>query len=103
MWTPTGRRLAQEWAPQTERFLRSLLDHMQQVGMPEVTVEEVEFEGLDLLVVAPASCSCGRALSRRVWQVPGLKCSEIHLSHDCSGCGESHEVRFCRPRLQSAT
>jgi putative nucleotidyltransferase with HDIG domain len=101
MMTETGRRWAARRAPETERFLRSLLDQMHEDGLAEVTVEEVEFDGLLLIVAASAACACGGALDRKIWQVPGLKCSEIHLSHTCGACGERHEVKFCRPRLQS--
>lgn len=102
MRTAAGRRLAEALAPQTEAFFVSLLEHMRRVGLAEVTLEEVDFDGLALVVAAPAACPCGGSLTRRLFQVPGLKCSEVHLAHDCAACGAQREVKFCRPRLASA-
>lgn len=100
MMTEEGRRWAGERAPETERFLRSLLEQLEQIGSTRISIEELEFDGLQLVVAAPSACSCGGSLGREIWQVPGLKCSEIHLAHTCQACGERIEVKFCRPRMQ---
>ncbi len=99
MHTKTGRDWARRRAPQTETFLGSLLDQLRDDKLADFVVEDVEFEGLTLVVAAPRECSCGSPLSRNIWQTAGLKCSEIHLAHRCDTCGEQHEIRFCRPRL----
>lgn len=99
MRTATGREWAARRAPQTEDFLRSLLDQLREDDLADFVVEDVEFEGLTLVVAAPRACSCGACLSRDIWQVAGITCSEIHLAHSCGACGARHEIRFCRPRL----
>ncbi|MBN2385285.1 HD domain-containing protein [bacterium] len=97
--TKTGRALAQSYAPYTTRFIHDLLDFLRTHHLSDFKVDEVEFEGLVLDVVAPLNCSCGGRINRRIWNVPGMKCSEIHLEHSCSQCAQTHEIRFCRPRL----
>jgi HD superfamily phosphodiesterase len=99
--TETGREMASRRAPETRRALVGLLDQLRDDGLHDFVVEEVEHDGLILDVVAPSACECGGALGRRVWEVPGIKCSEIHLEHACARCGEAREIRFCRPRLLS--
>jgi hypothetical protein len=99
MFTKTGRNLADERAPQTIRFMLDLLNALRVDGLYEFRVEEMTFNGLTLDVVAPAACECGGALERTVWEVSGIKCSEIHLKHGCQTCGKSQELRFCRPRM----
>ena len=97
--TETGRQLAGKRAPETIAFLRQFLDALREDGLYDFRVEEVVFDNLTLDVVAPSACDCGNALSRRIWEIPGIKCSEIHLEHACQSCGSRHELRFCRPRL----
>ena len=97
--TKTGRELAAKRAPETVTFLRRFLDTLREDGLYDFRVDEVIFDNLALDVVAPASCDCGGKLSRRIWEIPGIKCSEIHLEHACPSCGSRHELRFCRPRL----
>jgi uncharacterized protein len=99
MHTTTGRKWAQRRAWQSEQLLMALLEQLQEVGIAETTIEEVELEGLQLVVAAPVACSCGGDLDRELWQEPGLKCTEVHLAHTCRSCGNRHQVRFCRPRL----
>jgi len=97
--TPFGRELAGRRAPATVRFLHDLLETLRQDGLYDFRIEEVEFNGLILDVVEPLACECGGELKRRIWKVPGIKCSEIHMSHSCAECEASNEIRFCRPRL----
>ncbi len=99
--TPTGREIARRRAPQTVRFLLDLLEALRQDGLYDFRVEQVIFDDLILDVVAMAACRCGAPTKRRIWQVPGIKCSEIHLEHACADCGWRQEIRFCRPRLMS--
>jgi molybdate transport repressor ModE-like protein len=99
MLTATGREWARRRAPQTEKFLRSLLDQLREEGLADPVVEEVEFDGLTLDIVSPRACRCGGEVVRDIWQVAGLKCSEIHVAHTCRECADRHEIRFCRPRL----
>jgi hypothetical protein len=97
--TVTGRELASRRAPETRRVLVDLLEQLRDDGLFDFRIEEVEHDGLILDVVSPRTCECGGDLTRRIWQVPGIKCSEIHLEHSCTSCEASHEIRFCRPRL----
>ena len=97
--TATGRELAARRALETTRLLTDLLEQLREDGLHDFRIEVVEFEGLELEVVAPAACECGSDLARRIWEVPGIKCSEIHLEHACRSCESKHEIRFCRPRL----
>ncbi|MCP4599939.1 MAG: HD domain-containing protein [Proteobacteria bacterium] len=97
--TDLGREIACERAPETISFLRRFLDTLRLDGLYDFQVEEVLFDDLVLDVVAPSSCECGGKLKRRIWEIPGIKCSEIHLEHSCSECNEHQELRFCRPRL----
>ena len=97
--TKTGRELAGKRAPESIAFLKQFLETLREDGLYDFTIEEVVFDDLPLDVVAPASCDCGAKLSRRIWEIPGIKCSEIHLEHSCAACGFRHELRFCRPRL----
>ncbi len=97
--TKTGRKLARKRAPESVAFLRRFLDSLREDGLYDFRIDEVVFDNLALDVVAPASCDCGNKLSRRIWEIPGIKCSEIHLEHACQSCGSRHEIRFCRPRL----
>jgi HD superfamily phosphodiesterase len=97
--TATGRKLAGDRAPATTRALLDVIEQLRADGLHDFAVEQVEHDGLVLDVVSPAACTCGGAIARRVWDVAGLKCSEIHLEHRCQTCGEQSEIRFCRPRL----
>jgi uncharacterized protein len=97
--TETGRRLAQPRAAATIRYIKDLIDSLRDDGLYDFHVEEVDFDGLTLDVVTPATCECGGRLERKVWEVPGLKCTEIHLKHTCAECESEKALRFCRPRL----
>jgi len=97
--TETGRAIASRRAPETRRALLALIEQLREDGLHDLTVEEAEVDGLAIDIVAPVACECGSELSRRIWEVPGIKCSEIHLEHACRSCGASQEIRFCRPRL----
>jgi HD superfamily phosphodiesterase len=97
--TESGRKIARKRAPETSKFLREFLDTLREDGLYDFRVEEVVFDNLALDVVAPTSCECGGKLIRKIWEIPGIKCSEIHLKHSCQTCNASHELRFCRPRL----
>jgi uncharacterized protein len=101
MFTESGRQLARVRAPATISFIHDLLHALRDDGLYDFHVEEVRFEGLTIDVVTPASCPCGGRLERTIWKVPGIKCSEIHVRHACAACGESQELRFCEPRLDS--
>ena len=97
--TPSGRALAARRAPQTIAFLTALIETLRDDGLFDLRVEEIDFGGLTLSLVVPAACACGGSWDRSVWEVPGLKCSEIHLAHRCRSCEETRQMRFCRPRL----
>ena len=97
--TEAGRALASKRAPETIIFFKQFLDSLREDGLHDFRIDEVLFGNLLLDVVAPVSCDCGEKLSRRIWEIPGMKCSEIHLEHICQFCGSRHELRFCRPRL----
>ncbi len=99
--TESGRQLARQRASETIHFVTDLIRTLRDDGLYDFRLEEVDFNGLTLDVVSPAACPCGGKLRRRIWEVPGMKCSEIHLKHICEACGKSQEIRFCRPRLQS--
>jgi 5'-deoxynucleotidase YfbR-like HD superfamily hydrolase len=97
--TATGRELARVRAPLTRSALLALLEQLRDDGLHDFAVGQVEFEGLVLDVVSPKACVCGGSVARKLWEVAGIKCSEIHLEHACASCGESSEIKFCRPRL----
>ena len=99
--TETGRALAQKRASETIQFVTDLIRTLREDGLYDFRIEEVDFNGLTLDVVSPADCPCGGKLERHIWEVPGIKCSEIHLKHRCEACGKAQLLRFCRPRLQS--
>jgi uncharacterized protein len=101
MLTESGRGLARQRASATIRFIKDLVQTLREDGLYDFREEEVDFNGLTLDVVSPAACRCGGNLGRDIWEVAGLKCSEIHLKHTCKDCGKVDELRFCRPRLQS--
>lgn len=98
--TDTGRSIARKRAEYTIQFLNDFLENLREDNLFDFRVDTIEFDGLELEVVSPPACdACGGTLSRRVWQIPGIKCSEIHLKHSCQECQKEHELRFCRPRL----
>ena len=97
--TETGRTLARKRAPETIAFIRQFLNSLREDGLHDFCVDEVLFDDLLLDIVSPVSCDCGQKLARRIWEIPGIKCSEIHLEHTCQSCGSRHELHFCRPRL----
>jgi len=99
MMTSAGRELARIRAPQTTAFARELLDALREDGVMDLCIVEVPFEGLVLEIVEPNRCACGGELQRRLWEEPGMKCTEIHLEHRCHSCDDEHHIRFCRPRL----
>lgn len=102
MMTDAGRELARIRAPQTTAFVRDLLDACREDGVFDLHISEVELDGLNLEVVEPKRCHCGGELLRKLWEEPGMKCSEIHLEHRCAACEDSQQLRFCRPRLASS-
>ncbi|SDO55621.1 HD domain-containing protein [Desulforhopalus singaporensis] len=97
--TATGRQMAAARAPETREFFSYFLDSIRQDGLYDFIIEEVDFNNLTIDVVAPRACECGNPIARRIWEIPGIKCSEIHLEHSCTGCSSVHELKFCRPRL----
>ncbi len=97
--TKTGREIARKRAPKTIAFFQQLLDSLREDGLFDFRINNVIFNNLSLDVVTPASCSCGAQFSLKISEVPGIKCSEIHLAHICQSCQSKHELRFCRPRL----
>ncbi|MCP4674189.1 MAG: HD domain-containing protein [Deltaproteobacteria bacterium] len=99
LMTKTGREMAGRRAPKTTRFLKDFLDDLRRDDLYDFHVIELIFDGLVLDVVAPVACACGVEIKRRIWEIPGIKCSEIHLEHACASCEMRHEIRFCRPRL----
>ncbi len=99
MLTAAGRRWAARRAPQTQAFVRQLLDAWGEDGLGRYRVVAVEHAGLVLDVVQPERCSCGARVRREVTAIPGMKCTEIHLTLSCDACGPLHRLRFCRPRL----
>jgi len=99
LYTAAGRSIAARRAPETTRFIRDFLTALREDGLFDSIIEVVDFKGLELEVVSPAACSCGGALSRRTWEQPGIKCSEIHLEMSCKMCDNRNEIHFCRPRL----
>jgi len=99
MYTASGRDLARRRAAETDRFLHGLLKALKADGLHDFSVRQIRHKDLDIEVVEPRSCTCGHRLSRRIWDEQGVKCTEIHLQHFCSACGERHELHFCRPRF----
>ncbi len=97
--TKTGQGLARKRAPEAISLFKSLLDSLREDGLYDFRIDEVIYDDMVIDVVTPVSCECSGELSRRIWEIPGIKCSEIHLKHFCSSCGKHHELRFCRPRL----
>jgi uncharacterized protein len=97
--TKTGREIARKRAPKTIAFFHQLLDSLREDGLFDFRINEVIFNNLSLDVVTPASCNCGEQFTLKISEVPGIKCSEIHLVHICQSCKSSHELHFCRPRL----
>jgi uncharacterized protein len=99
MRTETGRAWARRRAPRTLRFFRALVDELREDGLADLEIHELEFDGLTIEAVAPASCRCSGDLAPEIEQRDGIKCRKIHLAWVCADCGERFEVRFCRPRL----
>lgn len=99
LMTSAGRERARRRGPQTREILLSLIETLREDGLVDLQVDEVEFDGMTLEIVVPRVCTCGGPLSRRIWDMKGMKCSEIHVEHRCDVCGDRHELRFCRPRL----
>jgi 5'-deoxynucleotidase YfbR-like HD superfamily hydrolase len=99
MQTEAGREWAIRRAPQTQSFLRGMIDQLSEDGVAEFVVNELDFDGLKIDAVVPSSCGCGHGLRPEIRLDEGIKCQKIHLAHACYACGERHEVRFCRPRL----
>ncbi len=97
-----GRRLAAIRAPQTVQYFHDLLDQLREDGLADLRIETVDHDGFTLDLVVPPACRCGAPLHRRIWDVAGMKCTEIHVEHSCAACGRSRELRFCRPRLSHA-
>ena len=97
--TKTGREIARKRAPKTIAFFQELLDSLREEGLFDFRINEVIFNKLSLDVVTPAACNCGEQFSLKISEVPGIKCSEIHLMHICQSCQTKHQLRFCRPRL----
>ncbi len=99
--TASGRALAVKRAAQSKAYFTELLEALRADGLHDFRIEEVDFEGLRLQVVAPAACCCGGELQRQIWSETGIKCTEVHLEHRCVRCRASNCLRFCRPRLAS--
>lgn len=97
--TQTGRNMAAQRAPETIDFFINLLETIRDDGLFDFRIEEINYNDLIIDVVSPVSCTCGGKLTRDIWEILGMKCTEIHLKHSCKLCGSSHQLRFCRPRL----
>jgi hypothetical protein len=97
--TKAGRQLAVKRAPETVYYFKKLLESLREDGIHDFRIKEITYDGLIIDVVSPKTCSCGAEPSLKIEEIPGLKCSEIHLHHICDNCGGQHELHFCRPRL----
>lgn len=97
--TNAGRARAAKRAPETREMLLRVIETLREDGLFDFDVTEMTVSGLTLDVVSPTKCECGGEAKIEVWEVPGIKCSEVHLSHSCAACGARREIRFCRPRL----
>jgi len=99
MMTKTGRKVAEEKAPETIEFFRRLLDSLRNDGLFDFRENEVDYQGMTLDIVEPVFCDCGGSIKRQIWDAPDLKCQKIHVRHHCNLCGNTHEFQFCRPLL----
>ncbi len=97
--TRAGRQLAAKRAPETICYFKKLLNSLREDGIHDFRIKEITYDGLIIDVVSPKACSCGAEPSLKIEEIPGLKCSEIHLNHICDNCGSQNELHFCRPRL----
>lgn len=97
--TRAGRQLAAKRAPETIFYFKKLLNSLREDGIHDFRIKEIIYDGLTIDVVSPANCICGAKFTIKILEIPGLKCSEIHLNHICDNCGSQHELHFCRPRL----
>jgi uncharacterized protein len=101
MKTAAGGKLAAEKAPETIDFYHRLLHSLGTDGLFDFRVNQVDYRGMTLDIVAPSTCACGARMQRRIWDDPALKCRKIHVEHRCERCGDSHELQFCQPLLSS--
>jgi putative nucleotidyltransferase with HDIG domain len=99
MMTKTGRKVAEEKAPDTIDFFRRLLDSLRNDGFFDFHVNQVDYQGMTLDIVESSFCECGGPSERQIWDAPDLKCQKIHVRHHCNLCGNTHEFQFCRPLL----
>jgi hypothetical protein len=84
---------------ETVYYFKKLLESLREDGIHDFRIKEITYDGLIIDVVSPKTCSCGAEPRLKIEEIPGLKCSEIHLHHICENCGGQHELHFCRPRL----
>ena len=99
LWSEAGRAHAARLAPQTIAFFHALIAQLRDHGIADLRIDTVDHDGILLDVVSPSTCTCGGSLTRRIGQVSGIKCHEIHVEHSCAVCSDAVEIRFCRPRL----
>ena len=81
--TKEGEKLPRKRAPKTIAFFQQLLDSLREDGFFDFRIHEVILMICLLDVVTPASCNCGEQFSLNISEIPGIKCSEIHLAHSC--------------------
>ena len=99
MMTATGRKLADEKAPETIDFFQRFLNSMRKDGLFDFHISVENYAGVILDIVETSHCICGNGIEREIWDAPGLKCRQIHIEHRCTKCDFLHQLHFCRPRI----
>ncbi len=101
LWTAAGQALAARRAPATRRYFMDLFDALREDGLADFRIERLAYDGLTLVVAAPAACACGGAWQREITQTPAVNRTSIRVQHRCPVCGDTLRLRFSRPRLVS--
>jgi uncharacterized protein len=103
MLTRSGQQRAAILAERTESFLTAMIDELRELGILDLEVDTIEFEGLEITSVRPARCRCSGRIASTVAPRPAFKCRMLELHQTCQACGEEHRVQFCCPRLPRGT
>jgi uncharacterized protein len=99
--TRTGRELAAPRADRVRRYFDGLIEEWQELGLGSFRIENVEVETIPLVLVVPATCSCGGRHEVRTDIQEGVKCRSAVIEYVCPSCSDTRELSFCLPVLSS--
>ncbi len=97
--TETGRRLAKVRSTRVREFFLDLLGEWKEMDMGAFSLQEVDVEGITLILLMPDHCHCGSRVHVDTDIRESVKCRSAVVIYGCPRCDDKNEFSFCLPAL----